>query len=788
MLVTGACSSSDESGSTVTTSTGGTTLPPGGGEVLLPADRVPLTAWEEVQEQITDPMPLQTAIDAFSVAFGPIEGATPTELSPGFSGSGTGPLRWILGHRDELTEQQRASVDRILAEWEAGATAAPAEPVLLAAASPFAASALAGPTPQALVDDVVVSLETLLGRSLTVPIVVKVAASGAAVEGNRAVTIARNSSGGYTGEMASCTILYNPDSLSLTGAEAVALAAHEAFHCFETDLAGSLEQSHARPAWIVEGMAEWAGEAVSGGSQLSTETWGTWLKWGEVGLFERSYTAIGFYAHVDDSGVELWDRLDAAILASDTSSQGAYEVLIDGGSSDLVDSWAPGYFRDPAHAPVWDQNGPGITLDAPDIPEANLQAETSYSLHAAPYAVFYGDIDVQASAEVVTFESPGEGLAMFSDGTTMELEDLHGLALCTTGGCACPEGSARAGTQFTPVPLGVMQVGPTGHVFGSAVTVVGWSLERFCDQERCHVGSWETGVWHVPRVIGGGINIPLAITAAGEGYVDWSQATDILGVVQGGTFAGPEILPVRFVLDGASHFFVEVVDSVMRVTAAAGSMSITPYIDFGDGWIQTGDGSVFTGYGQVGEATFECAGNTMILNGAIEFWRVSNDAAIPPQFADITPTSSPGGGSNTTAGPLPDVDPCELLTLTEVQQLVPEATAPQGADDLPTEFFTQCSFGLALAIQVYGPGGPETFTDAAELLGATNVEISGIGDWAIAQVNVPEPEFGAEDYVLLVAAGNQRGRVAIVPLVSVFPDTPEYQTLLSLLELALGRL
>jgi hypothetical protein len=42
--------------------------------------------------------------------------------------------------------------------------------------------------------------------------------------------------------------------------------------------------------------------------------------------------------------------------------------------------------------------------------------------------------------------------------------------------------------------------------------------------------------------------------------------------------------------------------------------------------------------------------------------------------------------------------------------------------------------------------------------------------------------------VLLVAASSERGRVAIFPFISVFPDTPEYQTLLSLLALALDRL
>lgn len=790
MLVAGACSKSETTGAT--TSPPSTATPPGGvaGEqVITPPVAVPTTAWEQVLLGMEDSLSVQTAVDAFSVAFRPLEGATPTDLEPGYTGSGTGPLRWILGVWDELTPNQQAQVEGVIASWEEGATAGAAGPGLLASAAPFPAGrvALGTASPQALVDDVVVSIEALLGRSLSVPIIAKVAGSGAEVDGNSAVMLARNATGGFTGQLASCTILYNPKSMALTGAAAVALAAHEAFHCFEADLADSLDQGNVRPRWIVEGMAEWVGEAIAGGSSLSVGTWGTWLKYGELALFTREYSAIGFYAHVDDSGVELWSRLDQAILASDTSSEAAYQVLIDGGSADLIDSWAAGYFRDPANAPVWDQAGPGITLDAPDIPEAFLAEESSVFITAPAYAAFY--VEVEATAEVISFESPGEGLAMLADGTTHELEDLHGAALCTTGSCACPEGTPGAGTVFTPTPKGVIEIGATGHVFGSNLLVVGWSLERFCQQERCHVGSWESAVWDVPRVVAGGQGAPLVITRDGEGWIDWSQASDLYGVVQGGTTTGAEILPLRLVLSGASHFFTAPDGAGLRVTASAGSLGITPFIDLGDGWFETSGESAYIGWGKIGgEATFACAGNTLYLNGAIQFWRVSTEAVIPGEAAELTPTTASGGGTPTTSGAPPEVDPCTLLTVAEVQHLAPEVTAPTGPDDLPTSFFSQCTFAPAFALQVYAPGDPGFFTDAADILDLTIVDLPGIGDWALAQVNQPDPTFGIEETVVLVAAGNAQGMVALVPYGGIFEGTPEFAALLELLELALNRL
>jgi hypothetical protein len=784
-LVAAACSSSESPQAAPSSST---TAPgtSGGTQVIEPEEPVPTTAWEQVLAGVADPMPLQTAIDAFSVAFRPIDGATPTNLEPGYSGSGSGPLRWILGHWDELNPTQQGQVEVVLADWESGATAS-AGPLVLASISPFSRRATSAGAPQALVDDMVVNIETLLGRTLSVPVVAKAAPSNAAVDDAYAMTVPRDAAGGFAGHLASCSVVFAPDGLALTGSDLVALAAHEVFHCFEYDLGTVLQSGH-RPAWIVEGMAEWVGETIAGGSSLSTGTWKGWLDhFASQPLFDRAYTAIGFYSHVDDSGVELWERLDQAILASDTSSEAAYQVLIEGGSADLVDSWAPGYFREPARAPVWDQSGPGITLDAPDIGEVVLHEESAVSISAAPYAAAF--LEVDAVAEVVTFESPGEGLALLADGTTVELEELHGAALCTTGSCACSEGTSRAGTVFTPTSPGVISIGATGHVFGSEVTVIGWSLERFCQAERCQVGTWESGVWDVPRVIAGGYGIPLVITPQGEGWVDWSQAADLYGVVQGGTSAGAEILPLRLVLSGASHFFVEPQGTGLRVTASAGSLGITPYLDFGNGWFETSGESAYVGLGKIGgEATFACAGNTMYLNGAIQFWRVSTDAVIPGQAADLTPTTVVGGGSPTTSGALPPVDPCALLTLGEVQQLEPDATAPAGPDDLQTTFLSQCTFALAVAVQVYGPDGPEFFTSATEIFGVTILDLPGIGDWALAEINKPDPTFGIEASVVLVAAGTATGMVALVPYSEVFPGTPEFDALVALLELAISRL
>ena len=70
------------------------------------------TAWQNAVAGIErdGTVPLETALQAFSVAFGPaLPGVEMPEGDPGFYGSGTGPVRWLLGHWDELTSEQQAA-------------------------------------------------------------------------------------------------------------------------------------------------------------------------------------------------------------------------------------------------------------------------------------------------------------------------------------------------------------------------------------------------------------------------------------------------------------------------------------------------------------------------------------------------------------------------------------------------------------------------------------------------------------------------------------------------------
>jgi hypothetical protein len=55
-----------------------------------------------------------TALQAFSLAFGPLPGVSLPPGSPGVLEDGTGPMHWLLGHWADITAPQRAAAIKLL--------------------------------------------------------------------------------------------------------------------------------------------------------------------------------------------------------------------------------------------------------------------------------------------------------------------------------------------------------------------------------------------------------------------------------------------------------------------------------------------------------------------------------------------------------------------------------------------------------------------------------------------------------------------------------------------------
>lgn len=300
-----------------------------------------------------------------------------------------------------------------------------------------------------------------------------------------------------TGRATRCVILVYPNGLSTGGIGSMTRASmtHEAFHCFMQAALGSDARTKydAISGWVREGAAAWVGEDAVGGSPMSGTWWTSYLSEPGLRLFERNYSGIGFYAHMVESGNDLWPLFEPAFRAAAGSTptpvginpdQFAFAVLVNGNDSSL-DTWPAGLFRDPSLGPAWDTSGPGITTNA----ATPIPLALGETLSVADGAQTVRLLDLDGIVRLA-IERPGThapGLLRASDGKQ--------LALTTTtwcgrdGGCACPDGSpgAAAVAALPTVASGSAKLAVSGHIRSQAEPANGTVLrfEQVALEDAC---------------------------------------------------------------------------------------------------------------------------------------------------------------------------------------------------------------------------------------------------------------------------------------------------------------
>ena len=363
------------------------------------ADDIEATAWEQVLAQIgpDGDVSFETALDAFSLAVGPLPGVPmPTgRVAP--IASGTGAIRWLDGYRSRLTDEQRAAVDRYLApdpdaiRVEPATASAERATVRLASyrqlAPPAAAADARTPREEQLLrylDDARGEIARLLGRKL-----------------NLTYTFAENKTqetadlaytnphfGGDSGAPSECEFRVNPSMFEdgRGDVEFRASMAHEMFHCFQAAAMSSVGQWNStlksRP-WLIEGSAEWVGEALGGPSTIGLPWWAFYLRHPETRLFARGYDAVGFYLHMAERGVDPWLHLDKMMYAA---NEAAYHEAADAGGDPFLDTWASGHVRERPLGGAWEATGLWSTTAHAFVTPMSVPRGEVRRIDAEPYA------------------------------------------------------------------------------------------------------------------------------------------------------------------------------------------------------------------------------------------------------------------------------------------------------------------------------------------------------------------------------------------------------------------
>ncbi|GAA0804689.1 hypothetical protein [Spirilliplanes yamanashiensis] len=455
------------------------------------------TAWDAVQERVKPDgtVDAATALAAFSVAVAPLPGVPQVSGPRRAAGSGTAAVRWLTRHWKALTPAQQDAA-RVALEGGVGGTGGDAVRRRGPNAECHRADSEEGAAYRPQLDKALGILTGKVGHTMRNRPTIVVNTRN--LEGDAVAyavdCVAR------TGATGGCTIHLNPVLLApgYTAEGVWAVIVHETMHCVLMD---KFKGAYAAP-WIEEGFPEYAAAAVAGPSEVTDDEWQIYLATDIGRLFQRTYTAIGFYAMLAHNGVDVWSRIFpifAAYLKGHHDD--AFHAAVGDGS--VLDNWGPSYAMGRRPGSPWTITGAGAPGGGADVVTAAVPSGGTHTVKSPAQATHLELL--RFGAEVIRF-SPSAG-ARGKLGPAGEadraLDSLGGTSFCTRpGGCSCPEGSPGAGREFVTL-ASEAYLGVTGGLRDASVGVAGLSLEQACGEpDSCLVGDWRgTGVrWSIPDI------------------------------------------------------------------------------------------------------------------------------------------------------------------------------------------------------------------------------------------------------------------------------------------------
>lgn len=425
----------------------------------------------------------ETALQAFALAIAPLPGVTlpqgdPPALHERISGSFA--IDWLLPYYDQLTAEQRAAVDAVLAPdpRQIVAQVDTGHGIELAAFTEGSATRITTAATQeeqfyldTLADsDMIIAAK--LGRQRRLPY--SLTLNEIHVDpGAGTLAYAAPIKDGF-GRLKQCDIHIEPELRAATDEVAQrASTAHELFHCYQFELLDTIGLMWtARPSWLIEGQAEWAGEAAKGPSDVGRDWWASYLETPGTTLFARSYDAVGFYEHMAEKGIDPWTHFDKMLL--DPNNVAAYKAA-EAPRDDFLDTWASGLFRESLFGEAWHAEGRWQTLTVARPDEMTLANDEVKPVSAGYVANV--KIHLVPGADIV--ETRIEGHARLHAGSVDDV-GLQQRFYCTRpGGCTCPAGKRWTGPDTVAIPPDV-SIALTGSLDTATGKLWGHALDEWC--------------------------------------------------------------------------------------------------------------------------------------------------------------------------------------------------------------------------------------------------------------------------------------------------------------------
>ena len=335
------------------------------------------------------------------------------------------------------------------------------------------------------------------------------------------------------------------------------------FQCFIGAIAGMDNYSSLRQRrWIFDGAAAWGAVNVTNPAG-ARQWWANYLQSPETPLFDRTFDAIGFYAHLSETGVDTF----AAMRQMWTAGGDQAAFAVSGATSEaFMTTWASGLARQPDRGKPWDATGAYIPGDSAPITSTGVASGDSTTLTAAPYTNAIYQLDI--TADIVSLDATG--YARLSD-STIDVARLGQNTYCTRPeGCAtCPDGTPISNPP-PPLQTGAL-LAMSGGAKATSVTISGQELP--CEPEE--EGEAVTATVERPGSDGVLPGTVVELTSCNGAYGDWSGVFRLGGLSSGG-FEVPFVeAPVAFSFTGTSGTQTATATVSGNVPTPAGDFAVT---------------------------------------------------------------------------------------------------------------------------------------------------------------------------------------------------------------------
>jgi hypothetical protein len=430
------------------------------------------TVWEGLLDRVAahgGRADVKTALQAFSLAVAPLRGVRVPKGRVGSIPSGTIAIDWVLRDFPALSRSQRAAVIAALRKTFGLTRSRSAR-----GRSALTASTVPDPRFEQEKDKVIDFYAQRTGVRLTLKTSIVRAYPKQGGSDGESIAIDADENFHTAKPVARCLIKLRPNR-----AISENTIAHEVFHCLQYQILGSSAAHDTRGDWLVEGGATFAACSYSQDDQASREAYGTYVTTPDRSLEDRSYDAVGFFAHTQQSGVDALRAMPAVLTAP--TGEGEYRAAVGAREDQVLDTWASSVYRVRSRGSDWDVAGPCLPTggEAAQPTPIALADGDSKQLEAGPLAAHPYEL-ADSSAEIAHVRSTGGHVRVWGSG--VDDQPVTDTYYCiAAAGCSCPAGQHYEGPPLKDLrPAPTPAIALTGGQDGVSATISGEMTKRYC--------------------------------------------------------------------------------------------------------------------------------------------------------------------------------------------------------------------------------------------------------------------------------------------------------------------